>query len=130
MEKKQDVFEGETEQKSNFAIDDKNFDMAKYIKEEIAGKKHDNEIDVGDWSVCDHVCGGGMSMKMKNPCIPAVGGYQCHKKPIKLKKSCNTQPCKPGEDGGKLDIPDQEWKFRQPTITLPITLESRFVSHR
>jgi len=47
-----------------------------------------------------------------------------------LSKACNTQPCKAGENAGKLDIPDEEWKTKQPTITLPIKLESRYVSHR
>lgn len=100
------------------------------MKEELEGKKHPAAelIDVGDWSVCDHVCGGGVQLKLKG-CVHPVGGFKCEKN-IKLSKACNTQPCKAGENAGKLDIPDEEWKTKQPTITLPIKLESRYVSHR
>jgi len=44
---------------------------------------------------------------------------------MKLKKACNTQPCKAGESGAKIEVPDESWKFMQPTITLPVTLEAR-----
>lgn len=67
---------------------------------------------------------------MKNPCVNPMGGYKCTKKPIKLKRSCNTQPCKPGQNGNKIDLPNEEWKFKQPTITLPVSLDSRYISHR
>lgn len=82
-------------------------------------------IDIGDWSVCDRVCGGGMQIGSKNPCINPIGGFKCTKPPIKLKRACNTQPCKAGENGAKIDVPSQEWKFKQPTITLPVSLDSR-----
>jgi len=124
------VFDDEITTSNNFALDNKNFDMAAYVKDELAGKKHEDTVDIGDWSVCDHVCGGGMQIKYKSGCIPPFGGHQCKKKPVKLKKACNTQPCKAGENGSKRDVPDEEWKFKQPTITLPIGLDSRYVSHR
>jgi len=70
------------------------------------------------------VCGGGVQTKMKG-CTPPVGGFKCERN-IKLKKACNTQPCKSGENSGKLDSPaDEAWKTKQPTITLPIRLETR-----
>jgi len=51
-------FDAETKFDPNFAVDNKNFDMGKYIKDELDDKKHDELVDIGDWSVCDHVCGG------------------------------------------------------------------------
>lgn len=60
-------------------------------------------------------------------CVPPVGGFKCERN-VKLKKSCNTQPCKKGQDP-KVD-PAEEWKSKQPTITLPIKLDSKYVSHR
>lgn len=79
--------------------------------------------------MCDHVCGGGEQVKYKG-CKPPLAGHKCKTKPMKLKKACNTQPCKKGDSKDKIDIPDESWKFMQPTITLPVQLESRFVSHR
>jgi len=49
---------------------------------------------------------------------------------MKLKRACNTQPCSPGENPNKLDVADDSWKEKQPTLTLPVQLESRYVSHR
>lgn len=100
------------------------------MKEELSGVKHTHEFaDLGDWSVCDHVCGGGSQTKEK-PCVPPVGGFKCERN-IKLKKACNTQPCKAGENPGKIPVPeDEEWKTKQPTITLPIKLDTRYISHR
>jgi hypothetical protein len=120
----------EADYDSNFAIDNKKFDMAQYIKDEMSGKHPEEQIDIGDWSVCDHVCGGGMAVKYKGGCKAPFGGFKCTKTPIKMKKACNTQPCKAGQNGGKLNVADEAWKFKQPTITLPVTLDSRYVSHR
>lgn len=77
-------------------------------------------MDIGDWSVCDHVCGGGLQKKLTG-CTPPVGGFKCERK--LLKRSCNTAPCKKGENPAKLE--DDDWKYKQPTITLPIKLDSR-----
>lgn len=111
-------------------MDNKNFDMGDYVKEELEGKSHESElIDIGDWSVCDHVCGGGQQHKYKG-CKPPLAGFKCNKKPITLKRSCNTQPCQPGENPNKLDVGDDSWKTKQPSITLPVRLDSRYVSHR
>jgi len=86
-------------------------------------------VDIGDWSVCDHVCGGGVQLKLKG-CVPPVGGFKCERQ-VKLKKACNTQPCKPGENPGQVaDLEAEAWKSKQPMVTLPIRLETRYVSHR
>lgn len=42
-----------------------------------------------------------------------------------MKKACNTQPCQPGENKGKLNVPDDSWKSLQPLITLPVQLEAK-----
>lgn len=85
--------------------------------------KHKQQfVDIGDWSVCDHVCGGGLQSKIKG-CVPPIGGFKCERQV--LKKACNTQPCKKGENPKKIEINDEEWKSKQPSITLPIKLESR-----
>lgn len=121
-------YEENAEFSANFSIDDKNFDLEKYIKEEQEGKQHPNEfVDIGDWSVCDHVCGGGLQTKLKG-CTPPVGGFKCERHV--LKRSCNTQPCKKGQSSKNPEAEADEWKKKQPTITLPIKLESRYVSHR
>jgi len=65
--------------------------------------------DLGDWSVCDHVCGGGSMVKYKG-CKPPLAGAKCHKPPIKLTKACNTSPCKPGQKNEKIDVPNEDWK--------------------
>jgi hypothetical protein len=107
--KKDNPLEEHSKAERNFIIDQKDFDLAKYIEDEQNGK-HDSEfVDIGDWSICDHVCGGGQQFKYKG-CKPPLAGHKCNKKPIKLKKACNTQPCKPGENGGKVDVPDDAWK--------------------
>lgn len=128
-EKKNDVFGAEIHKDTNFSVDNEHFDMEQYIKDEMSGKKSNEIVDIGDWTVCDHVCGGGTQTKYKG-CKPPQGGHQCSKKPAKLQRACNTQPCKSGENSGKLNLPDEEWKFKQPTITLPVGLDSRYVSHR
>lgn len=125
MEERKGIFDNEVKMDTNFSIDNKNFDMAQYVKDQLSGKKKDEEPDLGDWGVCDHVCGGGIAVKYKSGCTPAVGGYECKRPPVKLKKACNTQPCKEGDNKGKLNVPDEEWKFKQPTITLPTSLDSR-----
>lgn len=65
--------------------------------------------DLGDWSVCDHVCGGGDMVKWKG-CKPPLAGHKCTKPPIKLTKKCNNNPCKPGQKNDKIDVPDDDWK--------------------
>lgn len=93
--------------------------MAEYIKSELKGDNKSEFADIGDWSICSKVCGGGF--QMKSGCTKPIGGFKCTKKPVKLKKSCNTQPCKEGQGSD----PNNAWKFKQPTITLPVQLESR-----
>lgn len=78
-------------------------------------------MDIGDWSVCDHVCGGGTMFKFS--CVKPVGGYKCERH-LKLKKSCNTKPCAAGENPAKIDN-GEDWLSKQPTLTLPMKLDSR-----
>lgn len=47
----------------NFIVDDDKFDMGQYIEDELKGKHSTELTDIGDWSVCDHVCGGGIQLK-------------------------------------------------------------------
>lgn len=107
--KKDDPFEEEATSERNFIIDQPNFDMEKFIEEDSKGL-HDSEwVDIGDWSVCDHVCGGGNMFKYKG-CKPPLAGHKCTKKPLKLKKACNTTPCGPGQTNTKVEVPDEAWK--------------------
>lgn len=109
-------------------IDNQNFDLKKFVKAELAGDKTgDKYTDIGDWSVCDHVCGGGLSTKITE-CVQPVGGYKCNRKI--LKKACNTKPCKKGENDGLISDPLQLLKEKGPSITLPMRLTTRYASHR
>jgi len=80
--------------------------------------------DLGDWSICDRVCGGGYQAKWRG-CKPPVFGHKCSKKPMKMKRGCNTIPCLPGQSTGTIPVVDDSWKYLQPSITLPIKLEAR-----
>lgn len=115
---------------TNFSLDNANFDLASYVKEQLKGGSKASIGDLGDWSICNQVCGGGMQVKYKYGCKPPMAGYQCKKKPLKLKRLCNSRPCKPGESSEKQNLPDEAWKFKQPTITLPVTIDSKYISHR
>jgi len=64
----------------------------------------------------------------KFKCVKPVGGFKCERQ-VKLKKSCNTKPCGPNDNPNKIDN-GEEWMSKQPTLTLPMRLDSRYVSHR
>jgi len=70
-----------------------------------------------------------MMTKMKK-CKEPIGGYKCDKPFLTLKKACNTRPCKKGEKSENPKAKEEAWKFKQPSLVLPIQLESRYVSHR
>lgn len=101
--KKQGMLDEYLKMDRTFYIDNPLFDMAKFLKEQEGDKEE--IIDIGDWSVCDHVCGGGNQHKYKG-CKPPVSGFKCHKKPVKLTRACNTQPCSPGQNKNKIETPD------------------------
>lgn len=93
-------------------------------------KKSTGEVqDLGDWSICDKVCDGGSQSKWRG-CKPPAFGHKCFKKPMKLKRGCNTHPCLPGQVNTNIPVQDDSWKYKQPSITLPVKLEARFVTHR
>jgi len=116
----------------NFTIDMDKFDLKAYIKESNKPFKEGEIEDLGDWAICDHVCGGGSQVKWRGckPPMPIGVRHTCKKKPVKLQRACNTQPCKKGENESKIPVMDMSWKALQPTITLPAHLDARFVSHR
>lgn len=89
-----------------------NFDLDKYIKDQTKPFDENIEVDLGDWSVCDHVCGGGTQHKWRSMgCKFPVAGHRCHPKaPMKISKSCNTSPCQPLENHDKIDQMDDAWK--------------------
>lgn len=109
-----------------------NFDLDKYIKDQTKPLEEDKEVDLGDWSVCDHVCGGGSQHKWHTMgCKFPVAGHKCHPRPpVKVSRACNSNPCGPNENQGPIEQLDDAWKYAQPTITLPPRLDARFVSHR
>jgi len=127
-----DPFKGEITEDRNFTIDMDKFDLKKFIKEQNKPFKEGEIEDLGDWSICDHVCGGGDQVKWRGckPPMPIGPRHQCTKKPVKLVKACNTQPCDKGQTETKIPVMDMSWKAMQPTITLPAHLDARFVSHR
>jgi hypothetical protein len=123
-------FDKEIEKDTNFFIDNPNFDMAEYIQNELSGKDNPQPFDIGDWTVCSKVCDGGTQVKYASGCGKPIGGHQCTKPPVKLEKKCNTNPCegKPSGNPESSSIPG--YRFKGPSITLPLSIESHFVSHR
>lgn len=125
-------FKGELKQDRNFTIDMEKFDLKEFLSEQNKPFKEGEIEDLGDWSICDHVCGGGSQVKWKGckPPIPIGPRHSCKKKPVKLVRMCNTKPCDKGQTESKIAVMDDSWKALQPTMTLPAHLDARFVSHR
>jgi len=114
-----------------------NFDLEKYISDQTKPLTTDHDVDLGDWSVCDHVCGGGLQHKWRKiGCKPPMIGHACNSNntlPKKLTRACNNDVCSENQNKENVDInqnQDDSWKYAQPTITLPPKLDARFVSHR
>jgi hypothetical protein len=125
-------FKGEMDMERNFTIDMDKFDLKEYLKLQNKPFKEGEIEDLGDWTICDHVCGGGNQVKWKGckPPMPIGPRHSCNKKPMKLNRRCNTQPCDKGQSESKIPVMDESWRALQPTITLPAHLDARFVSHR
>jgi len=93
----------------NFTMDMEKFDLPAYIKEQTKEPNYDEVVDLGDWSICDHVCGGGNQVKWRGCKVP-VSGHKCKKRPMKLARACNTQPCDKGQEESKIPVMDESWR--------------------
>jgi hypothetical protein len=105
-------FKSEMVSDRNFTLDMDKFNLKEYLAEQTKPFVEGEIEDLGDWGICDHVCGGGNQVKWKGckPPMPVGPRHACKKAPVKLSRACNTKPCQKGQSESKIPVMDESWR--------------------